>query len=80
MESRRQHKMASLLKQTLGDIFLRDIRSHIGSGVLVSITQVRTSPDLAIARFYLSVFGSDEPQLIVDMLNTTAYEIGRAHV
>ena len=74
MESRRQHKMASLLKQTLGDIFLRDIRSHIGSGVLVSITQVRTSPDLAIARFYLSVFGSDEPQLIVDMLNTTAYE------
>lgn len=74
MESRRQHKMASLLKQTLGDIFLRDIRSHISSGVLVSITQVRTSPDLAIARFYLSVFGSDEPQLIVDMLNTTAYE------
>ena len=66
--------MASLLKQTLGDIFLRDIRSHVGSGVLVSITQVRTSPDLATARFYLSIFGSDEPQAVVDMLNSTAYE------
>ena len=74
MENRRQHKMASLLKQTLGDIFIKDLRGHIGSGVLVSITSVKTSPDLATAKFYLSVFGATAPQEIVAMLNASSYE------
>lgn len=74
MENRRQSKMASLLKQTMGDILLKDARDHIGSGVLVSITQVKVSPDLSIARFYLSVFGGEEAQVSVDILNATSYE------
>jgi ribosome-binding factor A len=74
MENRRQHKMASLLQQTMGDILLKDARSHVGASVLVSITKVKTSPDLSLARYYLSVFGSDEPQSIVDLLNGSSYE------
>ncbi|MFT4970032.1 MAG: ribosome-binding factor A [Chitinophagales bacterium] len=74
MENRRQNKMASLLQQTMGDIFMKDIRDHVGSGVLVSITKVKTSPDLSVVKFYLSVFGTEEPQLKVDILNATSYE------
>lgn len=74
MESRRQHKMASLLQQTMGDILMKDARSLTGQGVLLSVISVKTSPDLSVARFYMSVFGSDTPQLIVDQLNNTAYE------
>ena len=74
MENRRQHKMASLLQQTMGDILLKDGRSHVGAGVLVSITNVKTSPDLSIAKYYVSVFGSDEPQMIVDILNASSHE------
>lgn len=74
MENRRQSKMASLLKQTMGEILLKEAKSHIGSNVLVSITQVKISPDLSIARFYLSVFGGEDPQMSVDILNTTSYE------
>lgn len=74
MENRRQNKMASLLQQTMGEIFIKDLRGHVGSGVLVSITKVKTSPDLAIAKFYLSVFGAEDAQQTVDFLNSTAYE------
>ncbi len=74
MENRRQSKMASLLQQTMGDILLKEARNHVGSNVLVSITQVKVSSDLSVARFYLSVFGGDTPQTAVDILNATSYE------
>lgn len=74
MENRRQSKMASLLQQTMGDILLKEGRNHIGSGVLVSITQVKVSSDLSIARFYLSIFGGDDPKTTLDILNATSYE------
>ncbi len=74
MENRRQSKMASLLQQTMGEILLKDARSFVGSGVLVSITSVKTSPDLSVARFYLSVFGNDQPETTIDILNASSYE------
>jgi len=74
MENRRQSKMASLLQQTMGDILLKEARNHVGSNVLVSITQVKVSSDLSVARFYLSVFGGENPQMAVDILNSTSYE------
>lgn len=74
MENRRQNKMGSLLQQTMGSILLKDARNYVGSGVLVSITSVKTSPDLSVARFYLSVFGNETPQETVDILNSTSYE------
>ena len=66
--------MASLLQQTMGDILLRDSRSVVGAGILVSITSVKTSPDMSIAKYYLSVFGTDEPQMTVDLLNASSNE------
>ena len=74
MENRRQSKMASLLQQTMGDILLKEGRNHIGSGVLVSITQVKVSSDLSIARFYLSIFGGEDPKTTLDILNATSFE------
>lgn len=74
MENRRQNKMASLLQETMGGILLRDVKSYVGSSVLISITSVKVSPDLSSARFYLSVFNQDEPQLSVDILNASSFE------
>lgn len=74
MDSRRQQKMASLLQQTMATILQRDAKAYIGGNVLVSITKVGTTPDLSVARFYVSIFGTEEPQLTVDILNSTSYE------
>ena len=47
MEGTRQQKIARLLQRDLGDIFLQYARSL--RGTLISVSEVRISPDLSIA-------------------------------
>ena len=54
MESTRQHKIARLIQKDMSDILLRFARTL--HGTLISVSEVRVSPDLAIAHIYLSVF------------------------
>ena len=58
MESTRQHKIARLIQKDLSDIFLRFARTL--GGTLISVSEVRISPDLAIAHIYLSIFPQDK--------------------
>jgi ribosome-binding factor A len=57
--SRRTDRVNALLRQELSDLLREDIRDPRVSGI-VSITHVDVSPDLAKARAYVSVLGSDE--------------------
>ncbi|MDE6152769.1 MAG: 30S ribosome-binding factor RbfA [Muribaculaceae bacterium] len=79
MESTRQAKIARLLQKELSEIFRRQTaKTH---GVLVSVSAVRVSPDLSIARAYLSVFPSDKGQEILNEINrsnkTIRYELAQ---
>ncbi len=56
-ESKRQLKVAKLLQEELADILQKEM-TQLKAGAMVTITKVRVSPDLSVARFYLSVFGS----------------------
>ena len=67
MESTRQSKIARLIQKELSEIFLLQAKSM--NGVLVSVTSVRVSPDLSIARVYISVFPSERGNEIVKNLN-----------
>lgn len=70
MESTRQAKIARLLQKELSEIFRRQTaKTH---GVLVSVSIVRVSPDLSIARAYLSVFPSDKGAEILAEINRSA--------
>jgi ribosome-binding factor A len=48
----RLERVAAQVKRDLGEMFLREITP----GVIVTITQVRMTEDLSIAKVYLSVF------------------------
>ena len=73
MESTRQAKISRLLQKELSEIFrIQTAKTH---GVLVSVSAVRVSPDLSIARAYLSVFPSDKAQLIIDNVNKNSKSI-----
>ena len=63
MDSTRQNKIARLIQKELGDIFLKMTKET--RGVLVSVSIVRVSPDLGIAKAYLSVFPSEKGGEIV---------------
>ena len=55
MESTRQKKIGRLLQKELGEIFQRE-GSVMFSGVLITVTHVRVTPDLSSAKVYLSLF------------------------
>lgn len=57
MESTRQQKIERLLQKELGNIFLNYARPM--RGLLLTVTEVRISPDLAIAHCYLSIFPTE---------------------
>ena len=66
-ESRRQKRVASLIKEELGRLLMEDIQ---GSSLeLITITRVEMSSDLKSARVYISLFGSGEKGAILDSLN-----------
>ena len=54
METTRQHKIARLIQKDMSDILLRYARTL--AGTLISVSEVRVSPDLSIAHIYLSIF------------------------
>lgn len=79
METTRQNKIARLIQKELGEIFL--LQTKAMNGVLVSVSAVRISPDMSVARVYLSVFPSARNQEIVNNINQNAksvrFELGK---
>jgi ribosome-binding factor A len=64
MESTRQKKVARLLQKELSDVFQRDV-SHVSQNSLLTITIVRISPDLSLARVYFSVLPSKNASVVL---------------
>lgn len=55
MSTTRQNKVARLIQKELGDIFQKESREYWG-GKMISVTVVRMTPDLSIAKVYLSIY------------------------
>lgn len=79
MESTRLYKIERLLQKELGDIFQKQTQAM--HGVLVSVSVVRVSPDLSVAKAYLSIFPSDKSKELIEAIraNTKAirYDLGQ---
>ena len=76
----RQEKIASVIKKELGIYFQRN-ETSIGKGAMVTVTTVRMSPDLSIAKVYISIFGGkdndDSFDHIYTQSNSIRYEISK---
>ena len=56
----RTERVASVIKQRIGEILIHDYSDP--SNGFITVTDVKMSPDLKIAKVYFSVFGSEEIQ------------------
>lgn len=74
MESKRQQKFAGVLQEDLAQIFQREGMNFLPN-TLVTITKVRVTPDLAIARVFLSFFNNENNQLALNTIKAHAAEI-----
>ena|SRR5664279_177976 len=59
MDTTRQNKISRLIQKDMAEILQKEGRNFF-SGVLISVTNVRVSPDLSIARVYVSIFPSEK--------------------
>ncbi len=74
MESKRQQKFARIIQKELSDIFHKEgISFHEGS--IVTITTVRATPDLSMARVYLSIFNSSNKEAALSNIKAQSKEI-----
>lgn len=74
MESKRQQKFAGVIQKDLAEIFQREA-ANLLPNVMVTITKVRVTSDLAIARVYLSFFNSTNSTLALNTIKAHAGEI-----
>lgn len=79
MDGTRLSKIERLLQKELGDIFQKQTQAM--RGVLISVSVVRVSPDLSVARVYLSIFPSERSKELMEAIkaNTKAirYDLGQ---
>ena len=77
--SQRQLRVGELIKQSLGQIFLKDeAKVPILETKNITVTEVRMSPDLRNARAYVIPLGGKDSEKIVSILTKFAYLIRKA--
>ena len=71
MESKRQQKFSRLIQKEIAEIFQRDV-THLFHGAYISVSTVRVSPDLGVAKIYLSLLlGGDGKAVLQEIKENT---------
>ena len=71
--SRRMEKVADLLQVEIADLLQRRVRDPSLAGVLISVTHIDVTPDLAHARVHVSVMAEDlEQRAVMDALDRSS--------
>ena len=68
METTRQKKIAGILQNDITTILQKLLKSVGKNSVISSITKVKISPDLSIAKIYVSVFPVNQAQSIFELI------------
>ncbi|MEY3245215.1 MAG: hypothetical protein RL253_371 [Bacteroidota bacterium] len=75
-ESKRQKQIAGVIQEEMNDIFLR-MGLNMMDGGMVSISQVKITPDLLEARIYLSLFQLNNAVVALKKIEDRKGEIRR---
>lgn len=78
METTRQQKISRLIQQDMGDIFLKEMKPILGNS-LITVTEVRITSDLSIARIYVSIFpiGGVSKESVMQNIEDNAADLRR---
>jgi len=64
METKRQRQASELIKRNFG-IVLQDEGSYIYQNALVTVTNVKVTPDFGLAKIYLSVYNTTDKSEVI---------------
>lgn len=70
-ETNRQRKIASVLQKDLVDVLQKAAQDGM-KGIIISVSKVSVTPDLGVAKVYLSVFPSEKREEILEGVKSNA--------
>jgi ribosome-binding factor A len=73
-EGKRQRQVASVIQEEMNDIFRRLSLNMIDGG-MVSISNVKVTPDLLEARIYISIFQAKDEKVVMRKIEDRAWEV-----
>ena len=77
--SQRQLRVGEMIKQNLGELFIRDeAKLPLINSKLITVTEVRMTPDLKTARVYVIPLGGKEIKETVRILTEYSHLVRRA--
>ncbi len=71
-ESQRQKKIGSVLQRDLVEVLQNAATQGGLHGVLISVSKVKVSVDLSIAKVYLSIFPNDKAKTLMEGITSNA--------
>src|SRR5437868_12110805 len=74
MDSQRQLKVSRLIQKELGEVFQKETRLLFGNA-LITVTQVRVSPDLGVAKVYVSLFNVPDTKALLALIKVHTKDI-----
>jgi ribosome-binding factor A len=74
MENKRQAKVARLIQKELADYFLKNGLSTFGNS-FITVSKVKVTPDLGLARIYLTFLNEKDPQKLLNLVKAFLKEI-----
>ena len=74
METMKQKKIAGVIQQALSEVFQRENLSMVNGG-MVTISEVNMSPDLLIAKVYLSLYQVKDPKKFLEEIEKQSPEL-----
>jgi len=76
MDSTRQQKFSRLIQKEIGEQFQKDGYGYYGKA-FVTVMGAKVSPDLAVAKIYLSIFGVKDTKEVLSRIEKHTKEIRR---
>jgi len=77
METKRQLQLGELIKRNFSTVLQQEGR-YIYGDVLVSVTKAIISPDLSQVKIYLSIYGSEEKEEILQNIENQTFQLKQA--
>ena len=75
METKRQLQVGETIKREFSMVLQQEGPYIYGNDVLVSVTAVKMSPDLGIAKIYVSIFNTINKQEVLILLNESLHRL-----
>jgi ribosome-binding factor A len=74
-ETKRQKQVGEIIKRHFSMVLFQEGTMIYGSEALVSVTQVKMTPDMGLAKIYVSIYNTENKQAVILLLEENSHRL-----